>query len=102
MFKSSGKIDLIFFPLNFYYTLILSISFSSKSKTIYEYMLEKGSLKKVVWFTYGVDDQKIAEELIKQNKLNKNIRVIGIPKILSGLKPGNTSGPFSSLAAIDR
>tara|TARA_Y100000768_G_scaffold521_1_gene382 strand:+ start:16676 stop:17815 length:1140 start_codon:yes stop_codon:yes gene_type:complete len=55
-----------------------------REKTIYEYMLEKGSLKKVVWFTYGVDDQKIAEELIKQNKLNKNIRVIGIPKILSG------------------
>ena len=55
-----------------------------REKSLYEYMLEKGFLKRVIWFTYGDDDQKIAEELVKQNKLNKNIRVIGIPKILSG------------------
>ena len=55
-----------------------------REKTLYEYMLEKGFLKKVIWFTYGEDDQKIAEDLIKKNKLNKNLSVIGIPKILSG------------------
>lgn len=51
-----------------------------REKIIYEEHLKRGNLEKIFWFTYGNNDRKIAEELVKKGDLHEAIHVIEKPK----------------------
>jgi glycosyltransferase involved in cell wall biosynthesis len=50
-----------------------------REKLLYEELLQKKILSKVSWFTYGSQDEKIAEQLKKANRLHTDIEVIQMP-----------------------
>ena len=51
-----------------------------REKILYEYLLEKNSLKCVIWFTYGRDDPSLAQELYVKKILHKRIRIVAVPR----------------------
>ena len=55
-----------------------------REKILYEYLLEKNSLKCVIWFTYGRDDPSLAQELYVKKILHKRIRIVAVPRFFSG------------------
>ncbi len=50
-----------------------------REKLLYEELLRKEIVSKVLWFTYGAEDNKIAEQLKQAGKLHNDIKVIQIP-----------------------
>ncbi|MBN1788081.1 MAG: glycosyltransferase family 4 protein [Sedimentisphaerales bacterium] len=50
-----------------------------REKLLYEKLLHKQVLSKVLWITYGTEDSKIAEQLKQEGKLHADIEVIKIP-----------------------
>lgn len=52
-----------------------------REKLLYEEHLKQNNLYKVYWLTYGYNDEDIAKELKKNNKLHHNIEVLQMPKI---------------------
>ena len=60
-----------------------------REKLIYEKHLQRGNFKKIYWFTYGVDDKILSEELKQKKRLHKNIEIFDMPKIFSINKIGS-------------
>lgn len=54
-----------------------------REKAIYEYHLQKGDLKNVYWFTYGVDDDRYYHDLVHSGRLDSRIVVIPPPKLFA-------------------
>lgn len=52
-----------------------------REKLLYEEHLKQHTFSEILWFTYGVRDGLIADQLYEQGRLNKNIRVIGMPRL---------------------
>ena len=52
-----------------------------REKRIYEWLLENEHVERILWFTYGVNDDVLASELVAQKKLHKKILVVSMPKI---------------------
>jgi glycosyltransferase involved in cell wall biosynthesis len=50
-----------------------------REKLLYEELLHKKILSKVLWFTYGCKDEKIAEQLKQGHRLHSDIQVIQMP-----------------------
>lgn len=61
----------------------------SREKQIYEEHLKQNHFDKIVWFTYGVNDQYIRNELVQNGELDEKILVIPMPKLFDNkvLKP---------------
>ncbi|WP_421717192.1 glycosyltransferase family 4 protein [Arcobacter arenosus] len=59
-----------------------------REKLIYEGHLRERNLHKVYWITYGINDKELSEKLKRENKLNKNIEVLQMPKLLNIPKLG--------------
>lgn len=61
----------------------------SREKQIYEEHLKQKHFDKIVWFTYGVNDQYIRNELVQNGELDEKILVIPMPKLFDNkvLKP---------------
>lgn len=54
-----------------------------REKLIYEQLLKRKVVSKVLWFTYGSGDEKIAGELIHTGRLDKTVEVIKMPAIFN-------------------
>lgn len=54
-----------------------------REKLLYEELLQRQILSKVLWFTYGAEDNKIAEQLKQAGKLHNDIEVMQIPAYFS-------------------
>lgn len=50
-----------------------------REKQIYEEHLHQGHFDKIIWFTYGTEDDRIREKLVQQNRLDERIEVIPMP-----------------------
>lgn len=61
----------------------------SREKQIYEEHLKQNHFDKIVWFTYGINDQYIRNELVQNGELDEKILVIPMPKLFDNkvLKP---------------
>lgn len=61
----------------------------SREKQIYEEHLKQKHFDKIVWFTYGINDQYIRNELVQNGELDEKILVIPMPKLFDNkvLKP---------------
>ena len=55
-----------------------------RGKQIHESEIEQNIYQQIYWFTYGVNDKEIYDELIKTGRLNANIKVIPMPRIFKG------------------
>jgi len=49
-------------------------------KILYEEHLKRGTLRKVLWFTYGANDAAVHAELLKTGKLHESITVVPMPR----------------------
>jgi glycosyltransferase involved in cell wall biosynthesis len=54
-----------------------------REKLLYEKLLQEQIVSKVLWFTYGAKDRKIAEQLKQTGKLYTDIEVIQMPAYFS-------------------
>jgi len=54
-----------------------------REKKIYERLIEGGYVGDILWFTYGVNDDVLARDLVRNKRLNEKIRVICMPKMYS-------------------
>ena len=59
-----------------------------REKLIYEQHLKQGSLSKIFWITYGVDDLEISNKLKENNQLSRDIIILSPPKILINISRG--------------
>ena len=50
---------------------------------IYHELLKKNHCKNIFWFTYGPNDKELSELLKKNNKINKSIIVVGMPRLFN-------------------
>ena len=50
-----------------------------REKQIYEEHLHQGHFDKIIWFTYGTEDDRIREKLVQQNRLDERIEVVPMP-----------------------
>ena len=55
-----------------------------REKMIYEEQLKQGTYDEIYWFTYGTGDDKLAEKLIREGKLDGRIKVIPMPALWKG------------------
>lgn len=55
-----------------------------REKLIYEKHLDQGNLSKVYWFTYGINDALLGEQLKTEGRLYKGIEVISMPAFFKG------------------
>lgn len=60
-----------------------------REKIIYEEFIKTHRYKKIIWFTYGNYDSKLAHELKKNKKLSNEIEVVCAPKIFKFSKIGS-------------
>jgi len=51
-----------------------------REKKIYEFLIERGYVESVLWFTYGKNDDVLADELKEKKKLHEKIIVVSMPK----------------------
>lgn len=54
-----------------------------REKAIYECHIQRGDLKKVYWFTYGINDEKYYHDLVQSGRLDSHIVVISPPKLFA-------------------
>lgn len=73
----------LFFSKNVSLRTWIESGLIDREKAIYEYHIQKGDLKKVYWFTYGVDDDKYYQELVQSGRLNPHIVVIAPQKLFA-------------------
>lgn len=55
-----------------------------REKRIYEEHLKQGNFDKIVWFTYGNNDEAICRKLQESGKLDHRIRTVSSPKWAKG------------------
>lgn len=55
-----------------------------REKMIYEEQLKQGTYDEIYWFTYGTGDDKLAEKLIREGKLDGRIKVIPMLALWKG------------------
>lgn len=55
-----------------------------REKAIYEQQIEQHIYEEIYWFTYGRNDAVLYDNLLKENKLNSEIKVIPMPSIFKG------------------
>ena len=74
----------LFFTRGVSLEMWLDTGIFDREKMIYEVHLNKGSLKKVYWLTYGINDASIAEQLKSEERLHHNIVIIPMPLFFKG------------------
>jgi len=57
---------------------------------IYHEHISSKFIKKIYWFTYGVNDSNIAKELINNSQLNSSIQVVSCPKFFNVVTFGSS------------
>lgn len=65
-----------------------------REKLLYIEHLKKNNFERVYWFTYGVNDQIIAQKLKCENKLHKDIHIFAMPQIFKIKFLGNFAYSF--------
>lgn len=71
----------LFFTKSMSLEMWLSTGLFDREKIIYEQHLSSGFFRSVYWFTYGSNDEVVAEELKEQNRLHPDIHVVPLPSI---------------------
>lgn len=51
-----------------------------REKQIYEEHLRQGHFDKIIWFTYGTEDNEIRDRLVESGRLESRIQVVPMPK----------------------
>lgn len=51
-----------------------------REKQIYEEHLRQGHFDKIIWFTYGMNDDEVRNKLIEEDRLDDRIKVIPMPR----------------------
>ena len=73
----------LFFTRNVSLEIWVESGLIDREKAIYEYHLQQGCLKKVYWFTYGVNDCQYYKELIESGRIDSRIVVISPPQLFA-------------------
>ena len=55
-----------------------------REKQIYEEHLRQGNFRRIIWFTYGLGDEKLSKELMVASRLDSRITVVGLPRWAKG------------------
>lgn len=84
-----STVKTVFMKLALFFTFGVSLKqwldkgLFDREKLLYEKLLQRKALSKVLWFTYGCRDKKIAEQLKQTHQLHMNIEVIQMPTLFS-------------------
>jgi len=71
----------LFFSRGVSLKLWLEKGLFEREKLLYEEHIKQNNISTVYWFTYGHNDEKIAQELKKNNQLSNDIEIISMPQI---------------------
>lgn len=55
-----------------------------REKQIYEEHLRLGNFGQIIWFSYGNEDERLAQELVSKGRLDSRIVVVGLPRWVRG------------------
>lgn len=81
--------EVLFFSRGVSLKLWLDKGLFDREKLLYEEHLNKGTLKRVYWLTYGSSDLGLSESLKKEGKLHSEIIILPMPKLFNIPKIGS-------------
>lgn len=55
-----------------------------RGKMIHECEIEQNIYQEIYWFTYGINDKEIYDDLVRQGRLSPQIKVIPMPRVFKG------------------